>query len=58
MKELKTVDFSKLLGFETVSEQLSECVDFQDEALGAKLGAKVGGVEPISCPAKTTESRD
>jgi hypothetical protein len=36
------IDFAKLLGFEEVGEQLSEGVDFQQEAINAKLGAKVG----------------
>ena len=36
------VDFAKLLGFETVRDHLSGIIDFQDEALGDKLGAKVG----------------
>jgi hypothetical protein len=31
MSEIKTLDFTKLLGFETVSEQLSQAIDFQDE---------------------------
>jgi hypothetical protein len=37
------IDFSKLLGFDAVSDQISESIDFQDEAIAAKLGAKVGG---------------
>ena len=36
------IDFAKLLGFDAVSDQLSGGVDFQDETLNAKLGAKVG----------------
>jgi hypothetical protein len=42
MREIKKLDFTKLLGFETVSEQVSEALDFQDETISAKLGAKVG----------------
>ena len=42
MKEGKKIDFSKLLGFATVSEQASKDLDFQDETIAAKLGAKVG----------------
>jgi hypothetical protein len=41
MRKTDTIDFTKLLGFETVD--LPETIDFQDETLGAKLGAKVGG---------------
>ena len=40
-----TIDFAKLLGFETVTRERSEALDFQDETLGAKLGAKVGVIE-------------
>ena len=48
MSEIKNLDFTKLLGFETVSDQIAENIDFQDEALGSKLGAKVGEAEPDS----------
>jgi hypothetical protein len=39
--DLKTskVDFGKLLGFEMFGDQISDGLDWQDEALGAKLGA-------------------
>lgn len=36
------IDFTKLLGFEGVSEELSQSVDFQQDVINAKLGAKVG----------------
>ena len=36
------IDFGKLLGFATVSDQIAEGVDFQDATMGARLGAKVG----------------
>ena len=57
------IDFTKLLGFDTVSDELSKgldfqnekasegglrVVDFQGETLGAKLGAKVGEPESAS----------
>jgi hypothetical protein len=45
MSKANKIDFAKLLGFETVTCELSETVDFRDETLGAKLGAKVGDVE-------------
>ena len=45
MKHAASLDFTKLLGFSTVAGQLSDGIDFQDETVGAKLGAKVG-VEP------------
>ena len=36
------IDFTKLLGFDTVSHELSAGVDLRDDTLGSKLGAKVG----------------
>jgi hypothetical protein len=39
---MQKIDFSKLLGFAPVSGELSERVDFRDDTIGAKLGAKVG----------------
>jgi len=42
MQEPDTIDFTKLLGFETVAEDLSREVDFQNATIGAKIGAKVG----------------
>ena len=51
MRESKSIDFAKLLGFEVVSGQLAGGLDFQDEAIGAKLGAKMGPgdeVEPVA----------
>jgi hypothetical protein len=45
MSEIKNLDFTKLLGFETVSDHITEGIDFQDETLGPKLGAKVGEPE-------------
>ena len=40
------IDYSKLLGFESVEASISGSVDFQDDALAAKLGAKVGN-DPV-----------
>ena len=51
MREIKKLDFTKLLGFETVSEQVSGTVDFQDETIASKLGAKVGEITPPGGPA-------
>ena len=45
-----TIDFAKLLGFDTVVRDLSEDLDFQNETLGAKLGAKVGDVIEAVAP--------
>jgi hypothetical protein len=49
------MDYSKLLGFDTVSDQLANGIDFQDSTVGAKLGAKVGppvtkGMELMDLP--------
>jgi len=45
MQDPNKIDFAKLLGFETMSDQIAEGLDFQDETMGAKLGAKVGKPE-------------
>ena len=41
--ETKGIEFSKLLGFQTVS--VTDGVDLQDDTIAAKLGAKVGEPE-------------
>ena len=44
MQKPDKIDFTKLLGFATVADELlSETTDFREATLGAKLGAKVGG---------------
>jgi hypothetical protein len=48
MQASKKIDFARLLGFEMVSDQISGSLDFQDEIVGDKLGAKVGPIEPSS----------
>ncbi len=42
MGRTKEIDFAKLIGFAAVSDHLSDGIDFQDETIGDKLGAKVG----------------
>ena len=42
---MSNIDYGKLLGFQTVSDHLTGTIDFKDETLGTKLGAKVGSVE-------------
>jgi hypothetical protein len=37
---MQKIDYAKLLGFNAVSEQLSEGMDFQDETIADKLGAR------------------
>ncbi len=38
----KTLDFAQLLGFANLAEHIDDAVDFQDETMAARLGAKVG----------------
>lgn len=45
------LDYTKLLGFEVVSDLITDTLDFQDDTLGAKLGAKVGKEEAPSSDA-------
>ena len=47
-----TIDFTKLLGFDAVSEEIKGAVDFQDETVAAKLGAKIGVDPPGQPPAQ------
>lgn len=47
MRKGKDLDFARLVGFETLSDHCSKGIDFQEDTLGAKLGAKAGGVEPL-----------
>ena len=56
MPESNKMDFTKLLGFKTVSEQISEGLDFQEETVAAKLGAKVGG-DPNTDPIRMADNR-
>ena len=41
---MQKIDFSKLLGFDTLPAETSAS-DFADATVGAKLGAKVGLIE-------------
>lgn len=52
---LGKMDYAKLLGFDGVGGRISGSVDFQNETIGAKLGAKVGGAEP-GTPVKLAET--
>ena len=45
MQKPDSIDFAKLLGFETLTSELPKELDFQDETLADKLGAKVGPPE-------------
>ena len=52
---MQKIDYAKLLGFNAVSDKLSDGIDFQDDTLGDKLGAKVGRPEPQ--PINVVETR-
>ena len=49
------IDFGKLLGFGNLPAEKRDA-DFSDETFGARLGAKVGVVEPS--PAKGIDFQD
>jgi hypothetical protein len=46
MQKTEKLDITKLLGFDTVATESAGRLDFQDETLSDKLGAKVGPPEP------------
>jgi hypothetical protein len=54
MKKASEINYSKLLGFESVGDLISGDIDFQDDALAAKLGAKIGNdptpLDPFEAP--------
>jgi len=52
MQKPEKVDLTKLLGFETVTNQPTDDIDFQDETLSAKLGAKVGSIIEATEPGR------
>jgi hypothetical protein len=54
MSTANKIDYSKLLGFESVGDLITEGVDFQDDALAAKLGAKVGN-DPLNAPVEASK---
>jgi hypothetical protein len=42
MQKPTKIDYSKLLGFDMVVDEISEGVNFNHPTVGARLGAKVG----------------
>ena len=42
MKTINTLDATRLLGFASLGDRLAQGVDFKDDMVGTKLGAKVG----------------
>jgi hypothetical protein len=47
MQNTKKIDYAKLLGFATISDEIDGGVDFRADTIGARLGAKVGEGEHI-----------
>ena len=50
MDEPRKIDFSKLLGFGHLGQVRSGEVDFSEETLSARLGAKVGFEVTVPLP--------
>jgi hypothetical protein len=48
MQKPDRVNFDKLLGFKLLARELLHEFDFQDETLGARLGAKVGTEDMVA----------
>lgn len=48
MAEANGLNYSKLLGFDAVARELADGVDFQDNLVSAKLGAKAGVEAPVA----------
>ena len=42
MTKARDIDFARLLGFETLGDRISDGIDFREESIANKLGAKVG----------------
>jgi hypothetical protein len=57
MKNASEIDYSKLLGFEAIGDEIVGNVDFQDERVAAKLGAKVGA-DPVNPVAPVGASKE
>ena len=58
MRKTTKIDYSKLLGFDTVSDEISN-LDFCADILSAKLGAKVGtkDLATLDLPLEVARSR-
>ncbi len=58
------LDYSKLFGFDMVADDVTNGVDFQNAAIGTRLGAKVGkmtvtftdAVRPVGLPSEVTQA--
>lgn len=56
MTDGKNLDFARLLGFGTLGDLIPRSLDFQDEAVGAKLGAKIG-TEPTGVQSEAVDAK-
>lgn len=56
MQKPDKIDCSKLLGFATVSEEISGKLDLRDATISDKLGAKVG-FEPNEPPVELVAAK-
>ena len=62
MQVAQRIDLANLLGFDTIGSELSDGVDFKDEAVSGKLGAKVGtevlvALDAVFSPTDAANSR-
>jgi hypothetical protein len=46
MQKLGTIDFARLLGFDTVAGDAEKNLDLRNETISDRLGAKIGPIEP------------
>jgi hypothetical protein len=46
MQKLGTIDFARLLGFDTVAGDAEKNFDLRNETISDRLGAKIGPIEP------------
>ena len=46
MQKPDTIDFARLLGFDAIAREITKGLDFQNETISDKLGAKIGPIEP------------
>jgi hypothetical protein len=55
MSKPTKIDYSKLLGFDIVADELNEGVDLKNPTVAAKLGAKAGPPPPPPTTVKVEE---
>jgi len=57
MQASAKIDFSRLLGFDLVSEELVDSIDFLNETVGARIGVKRGDKEMSALDLTSQPSR-